>query len=66
MDFVNEKLEEFNKFLDGKKVAIIGMGVSTVAHEHHLEYRGCLGCYYVGRYRDEERYCVDRLYQPDA
>ena len=30
MDFVNEKLEEFNKFLDGKKVAIIGMGVSNV------------------------------------
>ena len=30
MKFVNEKLEEFNKFLDGKKVAIIGMGVSNV------------------------------------
>lgn len=30
MDFVNEKLEKFNKFLDGKKVAIIGMGVSNV------------------------------------
>ena len=30
MEFVNEKLVEFNKFLDGKKVAIIGMGVSNL------------------------------------
>ena len=29
MEFVNEKLEKFNKFLDGKKVAIIGLGVSN-------------------------------------
>ena len=29
MKFVNEKLEKFNKFLDGKKVAIIGLGVSN-------------------------------------
>lgn len=29
MSYKNEKLEEFNKFLDGKKVAIIGMGVSN-------------------------------------
>lgn len=30
MEYVNEKLVEFNKFLDGKKVAIIGMGVSNI------------------------------------
>ena len=30
MDFVNKKLEEFNKFLDGKRIAIIGMGVSNL------------------------------------
>ena len=30
MEYVNEKLEQFNKFLDGKKVAIIGMGVSNI------------------------------------
>lgn len=30
MEFVNEKLQEFNKSLDGKKVAIIGMGVSNL------------------------------------
>ena len=30
MEYVNEKLDKFNQFLDGKKVAIIGMGVSNV------------------------------------
>ncbi len=30
MSFVNKKLEEFNKYLYGKKVAIIGMGVSNI------------------------------------
>ena len=30
MEYINEKLEEFNKFLDSKKVAIIGMGVSNL------------------------------------
>ena len=30
MEYVNEKLEQFNRFLDGKKIAIIGMGVSNV------------------------------------
>jgi len=30
MEFVNERLEEFNKYLIGKKVAIIGMGVSNI------------------------------------
>ena len=30
MSFKNSKLEEFNDFLDGKRVAIIGLGVSNV------------------------------------
>ena len=30
MEYINEKLGEFNKFLDSKKVAIIGMGVSNL------------------------------------
>ena len=29
MEYHNEKLEEFNKFIRGKKIAIIGMGVSN-------------------------------------
>lgn len=30
MEYNNEKLEEFNKYINGKKVAIIGMGVSNL------------------------------------
>lgn len=30
MNFVNEKLEEFNRYLKGRKVAIIGLGVSNI------------------------------------
>ena len=30
MEYKNEKLEEFNNFLEGKQVAIIGMGVSNI------------------------------------
>lgn len=30
LDFVNEKLEEFNKYLRGRKVAIIGLGISNI------------------------------------
>lgn len=30
MEFINEKLNDFNRFLRGKKVAIIGLGVSNI------------------------------------
>ena len=30
MEYINEKLEKFNKELDGKQIAIIGMGVSNI------------------------------------
>lgn len=30
MEFINEKLNDFNNFLRGKKVAIIGLGVSNI------------------------------------
>ena len=30
MEYVNEKLEEFNKYLKNRKVAIIGLGVSNI------------------------------------
>lgn len=30
MEFKNEKLEEFNKFLENRKVAVIGLGVSNL------------------------------------
>lgn len=30
MEYCNKKLEEFNSFIEGKKIAIIGMGVSNI------------------------------------
>ena len=30
MNFVNEKLQEFEKYIKGKKVAIIGLGISNI------------------------------------
>ena len=30
MEFINEKLNEFNKYLKGKRVAVIGLGVSNI------------------------------------
>ena len=30
MGFENSKLEEFNNYLDGRRVAIIGLGVSNI------------------------------------
>ena len=30
MEYVNEKLEEFNQFIKNRKVAIIGLGVSNL------------------------------------
>ena len=31
MEYVNEKLLEFNNYLKGRKVAIIGIGVSNIS-----------------------------------
>ena len=30
MEYINKKLEEFNNYLKGRKVAIIGLGVSNI------------------------------------
>ena len=30
MDFVNKKLDEFENYIRGKRVAIIGLGVSNI------------------------------------
>ena len=41
MEFKNEKLEQFNKFASGKKIAIIGLGVSNLPL---LDYFHNLAC----------------------
>ena len=40
-EYVNEELEKFNRFLSGKKVAVIGLGVSN---KPLIEYLHNLGC----------------------
>ena len=35
MDFVNKKLDEFENYIRGKRVAIIGLGVSNI---HFINY----------------------------
>lgn len=38
--FVNTKLEEFNNYLDGKRVAVIGLGVSNIPLIEYLHEVG--------------------------
>ena len=40
MSFVNSKLEEFNSYLDGKRVAVIGLGVSNIPLIEYLHEVG--------------------------
>lgn len=40
MSFVNTKLEEFNSYLDGKRVAVIGLGVSNIPLIEYLHEVG--------------------------
>ena len=40
MSFVNSKLEEFNNYLDGKRVAVIGLGVSNIPLIEYLHEVG--------------------------
>ena len=40
MGFVNEKLKEFETYIKGKKVAIIGLGVSNIPLLDYLYQKG--------------------------
>lgn len=40
MSFVNSKLDEFNNYLDGKRVAVIGLGVSNIPLIEYLHEVG--------------------------
>ena len=40
MGFVNTKLEEFNNYLDGKRVAVIGLGISNIPLIEYLHEVG--------------------------
>ena len=42
MSFVNEKLKEFETYIKGKKVAIIGLGVSNIPLLDYLYEKGAI------------------------
>lgn len=53
MEFKNEKLEQFNKFASGKKIAIIGLGVSNLPLLDYFHDLSCKISVFDNRLKDE-------------
>lgn len=53
MEFKNEKLEQFNKFASGKKIAIIGLGVSNLPLLDYFHDLSCKIFVFDNREKDE-------------
>lgn len=53
MEFKNEKLEQFNKFATGKKIAIIGLGVSNLPLLDYFYALACKISVFDNRIKDE-------------
>lgn len=53
MEFKNEKLEEFNKFASGKKIAIIGLGVSNLPLLDYFHNLACKISIFDNRTKEE-------------
>lgn len=53
MEFKNEKLEQFNKFASGKKIAIIGLGVSNLPLLDYFHDLACKISVFDNRVKDE-------------
>lgn len=53
MEFKNEKLEQFNKFASGKKIAIIGLGVSNLPLLDYFHDLVCKISVFDNRVKDE-------------
>lgn len=53
MEFKNEKLEQFNKFASGKKIAIIGLGVSNLPLLDYFHDLACRISIFDNRIKDE-------------
>lgn len=53
MEFKNEKLEQFNKFASGKKIAIIGLGVSNLPLLDYFYDLACRISIFDNRIKDE-------------
>lgn len=53
MEFKNEKLEQFNKFASGKKIAIIGLGVSNLPLLDYFYNLNCKISIFDNRIKEE-------------
>lgn len=53
MEFKNEKLEQFNKFASGKKIAIIGLGVSNLPLLDYFHNLSCKISVFDNRTKEE-------------
>ena len=56
MDYINEKLIEFNNYLKGRKVAIIGIGVSNIPLIKYLHDKKAVVTVFDGKEID----CIDK------
>ncbi len=61
MKFVNEKLEEFNSFVKGKRIAIIGLGVSNIPLIDYLHNLGANITLFNNKKIDES--VLDKIYE---
>lgn len=64
MKFVNEKLEEFNNYIKGKKVAIIGLGVSNLPLIDYLKELKAVIMLFDNKPIDElDKKILDKIYE---
>ena len=62
MDFINTKLEEFNNYLRGRKVAVIGLGVSNIPLIDYLHDLKSEVTFFDGREIDDiDKSIVDKI-----
>ena len=62
MDFVNEKLIEFNNYLRGRKVAVIGLGVSNIPLIDYLHDLKSNVTFFDGREIDDiDKKIIDKI-----
>ena len=62
MDYINEKLLEFNNYLKGRKVAIIGLGISNIPLIDYLhDYKSNVTIFDGREIDDIEKCTLDKI-----
>ena len=62
MAYINEKLNEFNKYLSGRKVAVIGLGVSNIPLIDYLhEYKAKVTVFDNRNIDDIDRNVINKI-----